>query len=106
MVRTQQRLVGTATAGNDADHGAGLRGKDLLVARRQAHARLARVAVVGNDGGIVARCARHSATVARLLLDVADECALRHVADGLDVANRECGLLAAVHKHTGVHACG
>ena len=61
---------------------------------------------MGNDGGVVARRAGNVASGTRLLLEVADDGTLRHLADGKDVADRQCCLLAAVHKLASVHALG
>ena len=62
--------------------------------------------VVGNDGGVVAAGPGQLAPVPGLLLEVADDGALGHVADGHDVADGELGLLAAVNELAAVHALG
>ena len=61
------------------------------------------VGVVGDDSCVVARSPGKLATVTGLLLKVAHNGSLRHVADGHDVADGEVGLLAAVHKLSSVH---
>ena len=100
----QHGLVDPATAGDDADHGAIRRRNHLLRARRQLDARTLRVGVVADDGGVVAAGARQLAAVARLLLEVGDDGALGHGADGHDVTDGQVRLLAAVDELAGVHA--
>merc|ERR1711939_1219820 len=99
-------LVDTATTGNDADRGAVLRQERLLGARGETDAGAAGVDVVADDGCVVARGACERATVARLLLDVADDRTLRHLREREDVADDERGLLAAEDERAGGHALG
>ena len=87
----QQGLVDTATASNDANHGTVGGAQDLLVARGQLDAGGVVVCVVGDDGGVVARCASNCAAVAVLVLHIADNGTLGQVADGQHVADRELG---------------
>lgn len=102
----EEGLVDTSTTSDDAD-GRACRSRDSLFrAGRQSYAGLVVVGGVANNGGIVARCAGEDATVANLLLDVADDRTLRALGDGEDVADVESGLLAAVHETTGVHSLG
>ena len=100
----EQRLVRAAATGDDTDHRAARRAQRLLHARRQLHARLALVGVVADDGRVVAARTRKRTTVAGLVLDVADDRTLGHLADGQHVADRQRRTLAAVHKLAGVHA--
>merc|ERR1719199_810533 len=100
----QQGLLGTATAGNLAHHGAAAGRDDLLGAGGELDAGDVRVGVVGHDDGVVAGAARKVAAVANLRLEVADDGTLGHGADGQHVANGENGLLTAVQELTGVHA--
>ncbi len=51
------------------------------------------VGVVGDDGGVVAGCAGQLPAVPGLLLQVADDGALGHVADGHHVPDGQVGLL-------------
>lgn len=109
VVRTaglQDRLVNTATAGNDADHGAVRRRHHLLGAGRQLDARLLCVRVVRDDGGVVAGRAGQTAAVAGLLLQVAHDGSLRHGAQRHHVADLQVSLAAAVQELAGVHALG
>jgi len=102
----KHRLVDTATAGDDADHGAGDGRDDLLLAGWQADARLASVLVVCNDRRVVAGAAGDGAAVAGLGLQVADDGPLGHRAQGQDVADCEGSLLAAVQELAGGDALG
>lgn len=100
----QDGLINTPTAGHNADHGAVCRRHDLLRPRRQLHARLLRVGVVGNDGGVVAGSTRQPATVPGLLFQVADNGTFGHLSQRHYIADLQIGLLAAVHELPGVHA--
>lgn len=104
--RLQDRLVDTATAGNDADHGAVRRGQHLLGAGRQLDAGLLRVRIVRDHGGIVARGARQLAAVAGPLLNIANDRTFGHRSDGHHVSDLQIRLPAAVHELAGVHALG
>ena len=53
------------------------------------------VRIVGDDGGVVARGAGELAAVPGLLLQVADNRSLGHVANGHHVTNRQMGLESA-----------
>jgi len=97
-------LVGTATTSDNADGSTAVLGEDLLGTRGKANAGLASVAVVGEDGSIVARRAGERATVTDLLLDVADDGTLGHRANGEHVANGKGGLLASVDELASVGA--
>ena len=62
------------------------------------------VGVVGDDGGVIAASSGKLATVTSLLLQVADDGSLGHVADGHDVADGYCRLLSAVDGLSSVHS--
>merc|ERR1712025_1225126 len=81
----QERLVGTATAGNNANHTTSSRVNDLLSTGGQLDTSLALVRVVANDGDIGTRCTSQRATVSNLLFDVGNDGTLRHLTDGEDV---------------------
>ena len=102
----EQGLVDTAAAGDDADRRTCRAGDRLLRAGRETDAGLVLVGRVADDGRVVARRAGKRATVADLLLDVADDRTLRELADGDDVADRELRLLTAVDERAGVEALG
>merc|ERR1719315_470680 len=102
----KHRLVNTATTSNYSDHGSVGGGDDLLVATWRLHPGPLGVGVVGDHGGVVAAGPGELATISGLLLEIADNGSLGHVADGHDVANGDVGLLAAVHELAGVHALG
>mmetsp|Transcript_38741 Transcript_38741/g.84285 ORF Transcript_38741/g.84285 Transcript_38741/m.84285 type:complete len:269 (+) Transcript_38741:107-913(+) len=100
----QQGLLGTATAGNLANHGAAAGGNDLLGAGGELDAGDVSVGVVGHDDGVVAGGAGEAAAVTHLRLEVADDGTLGHGADGQHVADSEDSLLTAVQELTSVHA--
>merc|ERR1719228_975950 len=86
-------LVDPSTSSNTSNHGTVGRGDNLLGAR-----------VVGDDGGVVAGGPSELAAITSLLLEVAHDGSLGHVADGHHVADGKVGLLAAVHELSSVHA--
>merc|ERR1712062_913995 len=67
------------------------------------HPGLLGVRVVGDHGGIVAGGPGELAAITSLLLKVAHDGSLGHVADGHHVADGKVGLLAAVHELSSVH---
>ena len=58
---------------------------------------------MGDHGGIVAGGPGELAAITSLLLKVAHDGSLGHVADGHHVADGKVGLLAAVHELSSVH---
>lgn len=99
-------LLNTATAGDDADHGAAARGDGLLLAAGELQAGTAGLEVVRDDDAVVAAGAGDRATVTELGLDVADDATLRHLAQGQHVADGQGGLDTAVHRLAGEHTLG
>ena len=109
VVRTaslEQRLVDTATTGDNADGRTGRARDGLLRAGGQTDARLVLVRRVANDGRVVAGSTGERTAVADLLLNVADDGTLGALGDGEGVADGEGGLLAAVDEGTGVKTLG
>jgi hypothetical protein len=102
--RTQERLVGTTTASNNADHATGAGVHNLLGTGGQLDAGLALIRVVANNGDVVAGGTAQGATVTNLLLHVRDDGTFGHGAEGEDVADGESGLLADVDELASVHA--
>lgn len=102
----EQGLVGTASAGDDADHGAASGPDGLLRARGELDAGLAVVGVVTDDGRVVPGSASEAAAVTGLLLNVADDGTFGHLADGHHVADAQSGLLPAENELPGVEALG
>lgn len=100
----QDGLVNATAAGNNADHGAIGRWDDLLGARWELDTSLLGVRIVGDDGGIVARGTRQTATITGLLFQIADDGTLRHLAKWHYVANLQSSLAAAVDELASVHA--
>lgn len=99
-------LFSTTATGNLANGGTAVAADNLLAARGELNTGDAGIGVVGNDDGVVARAARHGATVACLFLNVADDGAFRHLADGLDIADGEGGVSSAVDVLAGVDTFG
>jgi hypothetical protein len=100
----QERLVGTATTGNNADHATGAGVDDLLGTGGELDAGLALVGVVADDGDVVAGGTAQGAAVTDLLLDVGDDGTLGHGAQGQDVADGQGSLLSGVDELASVHA--
>merc|ERR1719339_821721 len=96
-------LVDTATAGNDTNHGSVGGGDDLLVAGGQLDPGPLGVGVMGNHGCVVTAGPGELATISGLLLEVADNGSLGHVADGHHVSDGDVSLLSAVHELSSVH---
>lgn len=101
---TQQRLVGTATTGNDADHATRSGVDDLLGTRGKLDTGLALIGVVANNGDVATRVTAESTTVADLLLDVGDNGTLGHLTDGQDVADSQSSALSGIDELASVHA--
>lgn len=100
----EQRLVGTATTGDDTNHTAGGVLDDLLGTGGELDTGLAILGVVANDGNVVTGGTTKRTTVTGLLLDVGDNGTLGHGAKGQDVADGESGALTGVDELAGVHA--
>lgn len=100
----EERLVGTATASDDADHATRVAADDLLGTGGELDAGLALVKVVADDGDVVARGAAQGATIANLLLDVGDDGTFGHGGEGEDVSDGQGGVLSSVDELAGVHA--
>lgn len=88
-------LVGPASAGDDANHGAAVGADRLLGAGGEAELGGALVLVVGDEDGVVAGAAGEGAAVADLGLDGGADSTLGHHAQGHDVAHGEGGWLQA-----------
>jgi len=101
----QHGLLNSATTGDQANHSSALGVQSLLLAGGELDSALALV-VVGDDDGVFTSSLGELASVTGLVLDVADDATLGHLADGQDVANGESGLLSAVHELARVHALG
>jgi len=92
----EKRLIDTSTTGNNADCSAASTVEDLLGARRHFNSCLARVEVMRDDNGRVARRLRQATSIAVFHLDAAACSSFGHLSEWDDVANVESGLLAAV----------
>ena len=102
----QHRFVNPSTAGDDSNHGAVSGGDDLLASGGHLHPGPLGVGIVGDDCGVVTGGPGDLSSVSGLLLEVADDGTLGHVADRHDVANGELGLTSAVDELSGRHAFG
>jgi len=102
----QDGLVDTATASNNTNHSSVDRRDGLLGARGQLDLGLLGVGVVRDDGGVVARRLGESAAVAALLLELAHDRTLGHLAHGQHVAHGDGRFLSAVDVLAGVDALG
>ena len=100
----QDRLVNPSSSSHQTNHGPVGAGDDLLVAGGQLDPGPVGVGVVGDHGGVVAAGSGQLAAVPGLLLQVADDGSLGHVANGHHIADGDLGLLAAVDRLAGVHA--
>lgn len=100
----EQRLVGTATTGNDTNHTAGGVLDDLLGTGGELDTGLAILGVVANDGNVVTGGTAKRTTVTGLLLDVGNDGTLGHGAEGKDVADGQGSVLTGVDELAGVHA--
>jgi hypothetical protein len=87
----QDGLVGTSTASHQANHSAALVADGLLRAGRQADSADSLIGVLRHNDGIVAGRAAHLATVANLLLNVANDSTFGDLSDGQDVSNSKNG---------------
>lgn len=104
--RLQHGFLSAAAAGHLADGGTAVAADDLLAARGELDAGDAGIRVVGDDDSVVAGAAGEGSTVPGLLLNVADDGTLGHLADGAHVSNVQGGLLAAVDVLASVQALG
>eukprot|EP01084_Bolivina_argentea_P014424 26944_1 len=88
-------LLDTATAGNDADHGAAAGGDRLLLAGGELETGATGLLVVGDQDAVVTAGTGDGGTVTGLGLDVADDATLGDLAQGHDVADGKLGLGSA-----------
>lgn len=100
----EQRLVGTATTGDDTNHTAGGVLDDLLGTGGELDTGLAILGVVANDGNVVTGGTAKRTTVTGLLLDVGDDGTLGHGTQGKNVADSQGSVLTGVDELAGVHA--
>ena len=89
--RLQQRLVGPAASGDDADHGAAASRNRLALARGEADSGLGAVLVVADDRGRGPAGAGEGASVGVSVLDVAHRGPLGDQVHGQDVAGVDVG---------------
>lgn len=104
MGRTQERLVCTATTGNNSNHSSDSAADDLFGATGHLDACLALLGVVSDDSNVVSRRPAERTSVADLLLHVGHNGTFGHGAEREDVADVEGSVLARVDELAGVHA--
>jgi len=92
------RLVGSATAGNQADHGSAGAGHGGAGAGGKSHTGLLAVVGVADDDGGAAGGAREGASVTGLGLAVRDDGTFGEGVHGQDIADREIGLSTSVDE--------
>lgn len=99
----QERLVCSATTGDDTDHSSRAAGDNLLGTRGELDSGLALIGVVADNGDVVARGATKSSSVTNLLLHVGDDGTFGHRGEGEDVSDGKGGVLAGVDELARVH---
>ena len=94
----EQRLVDTATTGDDTNHTTAGAGEDLLGAGGELDTGLALIGVVADDGNVVTGGTAERTTVTVLVLDVGQDGTLGDGVEGQDVADGESGVLSGVDE--------
>jgi len=102
----QDGLVDTTTTRDNSNHSAIGRWNNLLGAGWKLDAGLLGVGIVSDNGSVVTGSTGKSATIARLLFQVADNGTFGHAADGKNIADLQSSTLSTVDKLSGVHSFG
>ena len=102
----QQRLIGTATSGNNTNLGTDGGRDSLLSSGWKSKLGGSLLFVVGDNNGVGTRAAGECTTVSELGLDVADNGSLRDRSQRKDVSAGKAGLLSAVDELSAVHTFG
>lgn len=102
----QQRLIGTATSGNNTNLGTDGGRDSLLSSGWKSKLGGSLLFVVGDNNGVGTRAAGECTTVSELGLDVADNGSLRDRSQRQDVTAGKAGLLSAVDELSAVHTFG
>ena len=100
----QNRLINPSTPSNNPNHPSRRTRHNLLGTGRQLQPCLALVGIVANDNDIVARGTSEGSTVADLFLDIRDDCAFGHDAEGENVADSQVCLFSGIDELASVHA--
>ena len=103
-IRTQERLVGTSTTGNNSDHTTNAALDDLLGTRWELDSGLALVWVVSDNSNVVTRGSSKRTTVTHLLFDVGDNGTLWAGTERKNVSDVQAGVLSGVDELTSVHS--
>lgn len=102
----QQRLIGTATSGNNTNLGTDGGRDSLLSSGWKSKLGGSLFFVVGDNNGVGTRAAGECTTVSELGLNVADNGSLRDRSQRQDVTAGKAGLLSAVDELSAVHTFG
>ena len=102
----EQRLVDTSAASNNTNCRTATSRNSLLSTRGKTNTGLVLIGRVTNYSGVVTGCPSQCATVANLLLDIADNGTLGTLSNGEDIANGERSLLAGIDESTSVKTLG
>lgn len=100
----EQRLVGTASSGNDTNLGTDGRWDGLFTTRRKTQTSCSLIFVVGDNNRKGTRASGKGTTVSTLGLDVANNGSLWNLVQWQDISNRQSGLLSTVDELSCVHA--
>jgi len=100
----EERLIGTLSTGNDADHSAAATLNGLTDTRGETDTGLRGIVGVTNDNGGGAGGAGETSAVTELSLNIGHDGTFGHCAHGEDVANGKSSFAAAVDKLARVHA--
>lgn len=102
--RLEHWLFRAASPGHLAHRCAAVAANDFLATRWELDASDSSIGVVRHDDGVVSRASSEGAPIPRAFLDVANDGPFGHFADGLDVADVQASVLAAVEVLPGIHA--
>jgi hypothetical protein len=102
----QQRLIGTATSGNDTNLGTDGGRNSLLTSGRKSKLGGSLFLVVSDNDSVGTRGTGESTTISLLGFNVADNGSLGNGRQRQDVSAGQRGLLSAVDELSGVHTFG
>jgi hypothetical protein len=102
----EERLVGTATSGNNTNLGTNIGRDSLLTSRGKTETGSSLFFVVGDNNCEAARSTSKGTTVTNLGFNVAHDGTLRNLLQWKNISNSQGGLLTAVDELTSVHALG
>jgi len=103
VVGSQERLVASLSAGNDADHGSAASEDGFTNAGGESDSGLLAIFGVTDDDAGSTGGTGEGASVSELGLAGRNDGSLRHAVEGHDIANLQRSFFARIHKHAGVH---